>query len=65
MSVSRITAWMIQTNEVVYVETPERSECWIVKDGQLHALMLSCPHEDREKMEQYVNELKQQGATTP
>lgn len=59
--VSRITVMMIQSNEVVYIDTPERSECWICHEpGVPHALMLSCPHADRPKMEQFVAEIKSQ-----
>lgn len=48
--VSRITYMMIQANEVRIIDTPERTECWTVKNGELHALMLSCPLDKRPEM---------------
>ena len=56
--VSRITAMMIQANDVRVIETPERVEAWTVKDDNLHALMLSCDFCDKEKLEDLIDELK-------
>lgn len=56
--ISRITAWTLQANDVQYIDTPERSECWTVKNGIPHALMLSCPHDKRKEMEAIVDEIK-------
>lgn len=59
MGVSRITCMMLQGNEVVYLETPERWECWICHElGVPHALMLSCPKDDLDKMKRFVEEVK-------
>lgn len=51
---------MIQGNEVMFIDAPDRSECWICHEpGVPHALVLSCPHDKRLEMESYVAELKQ------
>jgi hypothetical protein len=57
--VSRITAMMIQSNETTIIETPERLECWTVKDGHPHALMLSCPLDKRAELEHVIAALKE------
>lgn len=62
--ISRMTAWTIQANDVQIVDTPERSECWILKNGAPHALMLSCPLDKRNEMEALVKELKEE-VTSP
>lgn len=56
--VSRLTAMMIQSNEVAFRDTPERSECWILHDGKPHALVLSCPLDKRVELETVVQEIK-------
>ena len=61
---SRITAWMIQANDVTFIDTPERSECWITKGGQPHALMLSCPLDKRAEMEAIVAAVKAEQVMT-
>lgn len=57
--VSRITAWMIQANDVEIVDTPERCEAWTVKDGSLHALMLSCPLDKRHELVEAISLIKE------
>ncbi len=52
--VSRLTYLTICTNEVQFIDTPQRSECWIVKDGRPHALQLSCPLDKRKEMEELI-----------
>ena len=52
---------MIQGNEVEFIDTLERSECWSVKNGVRHALMLSCPLDKRPEMEKLVKEIKEYG----
>lgn len=59
MPISRITAMMLQTNDVQIIDTDVRSEAWIVKNGNLHALMLSCPLDKRQDMEKVIKELKE------
>lgn len=56
--VSRITYWMIQSNEVEIIETHEQCEAWIKKNGQLHALLLSCPLDKRTKLEEFIKDAK-------
>lgn len=46
---------MIQGNEISYRETEDRSEAWICHDGQPHALVLSCPHENRDEMVRFID----------
>lgn len=58
MGVSRMTVWMIQANEVEVIDKADRSEAWLIKAGAPHALLLSCPHEKRHEMEQFIRELK-------
>lgn len=58
MSISRITYWMLQGNDVIFVDTAERSECWITHSGVPHALILSCPLDKRKEMEQFVADIK-------
>lgn len=55
---THLTAMMIQGNDVEFRDTLERSECWIVKNGIPHALMLSCPLDKRAEMEKIVANLK-------
>ena len=59
MPISRITAMMLQTNDVQIIDTDVRSEAWIVKNGNPHALMLSCPLDKRQDMEKVIKELKE------
>jgi hypothetical protein len=59
MPISRLTAMMLQTNEVTIIDTDVRSEAWIVKNGKPHALMLSCPFDKRQDMEKAIKELKE------
>lgn len=63
--VSRITVWMIQANEVQIVETSERCEAWTVKDGTLHALMLSCPLDKRKELEKVIKDIKDSAGGEP
>lgn len=55
--VSRLTCWMIQSNPVQIIETPERCEAWIEKDGVPHALVLSCPLDRRPDLEKAIQEI--------
>lgn len=57
--VSRLTAMMVATNEVKVIETSERVECWLVKDGDLHALLLSCPLGKRADMDSSIASIKE------
>lgn len=59
MPISRITAMMLQTNDVTIIDTHVRSEAWIVKNGKRHALMLSCPLDKRQDMEKVIKKLKE------
>jgi hypothetical protein len=64
MSVSRLSAMMIQANDVVFIDTPERSECWICHEpGVPHALVLSCSLDRRADMERAVAEIRQADLT--
>ena len=59
MLISRLAAAMIQGHEVMYIDMPERTECWTCREsGMPDALILSCSPEDKSKMIQFVNELK-------
>jgi hypothetical protein len=65
MGISRLTYWMIQGNDVLFIDTPERSECWICHEpGVPHAIVLSCPLEKRTEMERAVAEIKAQAVTS-
>jgi hypothetical protein len=56
---SRITYLMLQSNAVLFINTSDRSECWITKDGTTpHALMLSCSLDKRQEMEKVVADVK-------
>ncbi len=59
MPISHVTAIMLQTNDVQIIDTDVRSEAWIVKNGNPHALMLSCPLDKRQDMEKVIKELKE------
>jgi hypothetical protein len=50
---------MLQTNDVQIIDTDVRSEAWIVKNGNPHALMLSCPLDKRQDMEKVIKKLKE------
>ena len=56
--VSRLTVLMIQSNQVKIIETTEQVEAWMVKNGNLHALLLSCDHEHKSDMQNTIAELK-------
>ena len=58
MGITRLTALMINGNDVEFVDTPERSECWIKHGDAPHALVLSCPLDRRQEMERAVAEIK-------
>jgi hypothetical protein len=58
MGVARITAWMIQSNDVQIIDKHDRTECWTIRDGSPHALMLSCQLDKRHEMEEFVAALK-------
>ena len=58
MGVSRITVWMIQGNEVKILETPVRWEAWLIKENAPHALLLSCPLDKLEELEQFIKDVK-------
>ena len=60
MAVSRITAMMIHSNDGEIVETPERLEYWIIKEGRRHALMLSCPLDKRAELEDAITQFKKE-----
>ena len=59
MPISRLTAMMLQTNDVTIIDTAVRSEVWIVKNGNPHTLMVSCPLDKRQDMEKVIKELKE------
>jgi hypothetical protein len=44
--------------EVEIIETTKRHECWLIKDGRPHALMLSAPLDKRADLEDAVAKLK-------
>lgn len=56
--VSRLTVWTIQANETIIIDTETRSECWMLKDGKPHALMLSAPLEYRQELEKAVEDIR-------
>jgi len=61
MGISRWTAMAIQANKIEVVNTGlvgERSEAWLMKNGQPHALLLSCSINDRPEMESLIEKLK-------
>lgn len=58
MGISRLTVMMIQGNDVGYIDTPQRSEAWMMREGHPHALLLSCPLDKRPEMEKVIAELK-------
>lgn len=58
MGISRLTVMMIKSNEVKIINTPERSEAWMIKEGRPHALLLSCPHNKQGEMEQFIADVK-------
>lgn len=60
MGISRATVWMIQGNDVRILQTPNRWETWLVKEGSFHALLLSCPLDKREEMATFVRETKKE-----
>lgn len=57
--VTRITVMMIQGNTTQIIETPERCECWLMKDNYPHALLLSCPLDKRTELEQFIKDVKE------
>lgn len=63
MGISRWTVLAIQGNEIQVVDTLERSEAWMVKNGHPHALLLSCPLDKRSEMEGVISELKAEVAS--
>ena len=62
MGISRFTVMMIQSNEIMYLDTEERSEAWISKYGRPHALLLSCALDKRPEMENVIAKLKSEAA---
>jgi hypothetical protein len=59
MGVSQLSVMMLQSNDVVFFDTDERSECWICHEpGVPHARVLSCPHDKRPEMEKFVADVK-------
>lgn len=62
MGVSRITVLMLQGNDVQVVDTADRTEAWILHAGKPHALMLSCPHDKRPELEQFIAGVKAEAA---
>lgn len=62
--VSRITYMMIQSNDVEIVETTERCEAWMMKEGHPHALMLSCPLDKRKELEDVIKQIKDEAKPT-
>jgi hypothetical protein len=56
--ISRMTAMMIQGGDIQVIDTSERSEAWLFKDKCPHALLLSCPLDKREEMEQVIAGIK-------
>lgn len=58
MRISVLTAWKIETNETTILESEERVELWLVKNGVPHSLLLSCPHANKEDLLKAVEEIK-------
>jgi hypothetical protein len=58
MGISLSTVITIQTNEIKVIDTTERSEAWMVKGGNLHSLLLSCPLDKRSEMEKIISEIQ-------
>lgn len=58
MSISRWTCLAIRANEVKILETPDRWEAWICRDGTPHALVLSCPKENKADLEKAVQDIR-------
>ena len=58
MGISRLTAMMIQANPVRIIDNAERSEAWLVKDDQPHAMLCSCLIAERDKMQEMIDELQ-------
>lgn len=58
MGVSRYTCLAIQSNPVRIIETPERWEAWIERNGIPHALVLSCSIDRKADLEKAVADIK-------
>jgi hypothetical protein len=56
--VSRIIVMMIQGNETKIIENGDLLEVWTVKDGNLHALMVSCNKDQRESLNAWLEQVK-------
>ena len=56
--VTRLTVMMIQANETRIVENGERLEVWTVKNGNLHALMVSCDKDKRNELDEWLEAVK-------
>jgi hypothetical protein len=50
-----MTLMMLQSNPVKVIDTSDRSEAWLVKDGNLHALLLSCPIDRKGDMQAFID----------
>ena len=61
--VSRITVLMLRRNDVEIVDTFGRVEAWLVKNGELHTLLISCPLGARESLMEFIAECKGIDAT--
>ncbi len=58
MKISLLTILKIQANEVEIVDTSERTEAWMMKDGHPHCLLLSCPHVNKPELEALIAKIK-------
>jgi len=58
--ISQLTAWMIQGNDLRFINVGDRAEMWSVKDGCMHARLLSCPIDRDVEMINYVLTLRRE-----
>ena len=57
--VSRLTAINIATNDIIFLKTRDRVECWICRDGRPHALQLSAPLDKEFEFVAAVTEIRE------
>ena len=55
-----MTVMMLQSNPIKVIDTPDRSEAWLVKDGNLHALLLSCPIDMKCDMQAFIDTVQKE-----
>jgi hypothetical protein len=63
MGVTLLTAITVATNETRIIQTPIRHECWLIRNGQPHALLLSCPLDKLADLEKAIESLKRDYGT--